>query len=111
MIDIPFFIALQLELKVRALFLNSFVSGVDDLELKLLFRASDHNALQLRVTDFTQTTPCPFLDNKMDRCDDLWVQLSHIVAQSRFVEHFSSAPTNNYGHIIFFSIPIQASQT
>ena len=103
MIVIPFFNALQLELKVEALFLNSFVSGVDDLELELLSRASDHNALQLRVTDFTQTTPCPFLDNKMDRCDDLWVQLSHIVAQSRFVEHFASSFANNYSLILFSS--------
>ncbi|XP_067943129.1 nesprin-1-like [Watersipora subatra] len=57
--------------------------GVDDVELELLKYECSQQALQLRVKDFTQVTPCPFLDRKTELCEDKWQALSLSVTQAR----------------------------
>lgn len=57
--------------------------GMDEAELELLKYQSNHQALQIKVKEFTQTTPCLFLDSKAESCEDRWQQLSQLVIQAR----------------------------
>lgn len=59
-------------------------SDYADLELKMLQIVSDHNALQNKVHEFTDTSPSLALTELSGSCQDVWLELSHLVAAAKY---------------------------